>query len=101
MIHQPMGGVSGQTTDIQIHAKEIVNVKNRLNKIISDHTPHTPEKVAKDPDRDLFLTAAEALEYGLIDDIITQKEKSFSDARNRCRCSHRFIRLLLAIVVFS
>jgi ATP-dependent Clp protease protease subunit len=75
MIHQPMGGVGGQTTDVQIHAKEILSIKNRLNKILSEHTGQTMEKIAKDSDRNYFMTADEALSYGLVDEIIKERKE--------------------------
>jgi ATP-dependent Clp protease protease subunit len=73
MIHQPMGGVGGQATDVQIHAKEILSIKNRLNKILADHSGQTVDKIAKVSDRNSFMTADEALKYGLIDEIIVQR----------------------------
>lgn len=73
MIHQPAGGFQGQASDIEIQAKEIVKMKNKLNEIYSRHTGQTPEKVAKDVDRDYFMSAQEALEYGIIDKVIERK----------------------------
>jgi len=74
MIHQPIGGIGGQASDIQIHAKEIIKIKERLNGILSKHTGQSPEKIQKDSDRNFYMTAEEALEYGLIDEIIRGKE---------------------------
>ncbi|MBL8027174.1 MAG: ATP-dependent Clp protease proteolytic subunit, partial [Fibrobacteres bacterium] len=74
MIHQPIGGIGGQASDIQIHAKEIIKIKERLNSILSKHTGQTPEKIQKDSDRNFYMTAEEALEYGLIDEIIRGKD---------------------------
>lgn len=74
MIHQPIGGVGGQASDVQIHAKEIINIKKRLNKILSFHTGQKEDKVAKDSDRNFYMTAEDALKYGLIDEIIRGKE---------------------------
>ena len=73
MIHQPIGGIGGQASDIQIHAKEILKIKDRLNKIISTHTGQPVEKIVKDSDRNFFMSAEEALEYGIIDEIIRNK----------------------------
>ncbi|PIQ77475.1 ATP-dependent Clp endopeptidase, proteolytic subunit ClpP [Candidatus Peregrinibacteria bacterium CG11_big_fil_rev_8_21_14_0_20_46_8] len=70
MIHQPLGGVEGQATDIAIHAEHIVKMKGRLNKIISKHSGTPLKKVENDTERDRFLTAEEALKYGLIDKIV-------------------------------
>ena len=70
MIHQVMGGAQGQASDIKIQAEEILRVKDQLNKILAKHTGHPVEKVEKDSDRDYYMTAEEALKYGLIDKII-------------------------------
>ena len=70
MIHQPLGGTEGQATDIAIHAEHIINMKNTLNELIAKHTVKKLEQVKNDTERDKFLTAKEALEYGLIDKII-------------------------------
>lgn len=71
MIHQPLGGAQGQATDIEIHAKRIIEIKEKLNRILAETTGKSYEQVCKDTDRDHFLTAEEAKEYGLIDDVIT------------------------------
>lgn len=73
MIHQPMGGVSGQASDIEITAKEILKLKDELFQIIADHSGKTLEEVRQDGDRDHWLTAQEALEYGMIDEIVVKK----------------------------
>lgn len=73
MIHQPLGGVEGQATDIAIHAEHIVQMKVRLNKIIAKHTGQSLAQVVKDTDRDRFMTAEEALKYGLIDKILEKR----------------------------
>ena len=73
MIHQPLGGVQGQATDIQIHANEILRIRKKMNEILSRCTGQTEEKVAADTERDNFLTAEEALRYGLIDRIIEKR----------------------------
>ncbi|MCR8658004.1 ATP-dependent Clp endopeptidase proteolytic subunit ClpP [Paenibacillus endoradicis] len=71
MIHQPLGGISGQATDIKIHADWILKTKQKLNQIYVDRTGQTYEKIDRDTDRDNFMSAQEALEYGLIDKVIT------------------------------
>lgn len=73
MIHQPLGGTQGQATDIEIHAKRIIRVKDRLNRILSDLTGQPLERIQKDTDRDFFMDAPEAKEYGIIDDVITAR----------------------------
>jgi len=76
MIHQPSGGAQGQATDIEIQAKEILKIRERLNKILADHTGKSLEKIADDVERDYFMSAEEAKEYGLIDDILTKRPES-------------------------
>lgn len=73
MIHQPSGGTRGQATDIEIEAKEILRIRHQLNQIYADNTGQTIEKIEKDMDRDFFLSAAEAQEYGLIDRVIEER----------------------------
>lgn len=73
MIHQPLGGVQGQATDIDIQAKEILRMRDLLNKILSNHTGQKIERVAKDTDRDFFMSPEEAKEYGIIDQVIHKK----------------------------
>lgn len=73
MIHQPLGGVQGQASDIEITAREIAKVKQELNTIISNHTGRPIEDVARDSDRDFWMSSAEAKEYGMIDDILLKK----------------------------
>ena len=70
MIHQPWGGVQGVATDISIQAREILGLKDRLNKILAKHTGQTPDKVEKDCDRDYFMSAEEAKTYGLVDEVV-------------------------------
>lgn len=70
MIHQPSGGVGGRAEDIRIQAKEILYMKKRLNEILSENTGQTIEKIARDSDRDFFMSATEAKEYGLIDEVV-------------------------------
>ena len=74
LIHQPMGGVSGQASDIDIHAREILKTRDRMNRILAQHTGRSVEQIAKDTDRDYHLTGDEATEYGLIDRVVTQRE---------------------------
>lgn len=74
MIHQPLGGVQGQAADIEIHAREMLKVRERLNKILSDHTSQPLEKIKVDTDRDNFMSASDAVEYGLIDAVLAQRE---------------------------
>jgi len=73
MIHQPLGGFQGQATDIDIHAREILLVRERLNKILANHTGQSLEKIQSDTDRDNFLGAQQAKDYGLIDDILVSR----------------------------
>ena len=73
MIHQPLGGFQGQATDIDIHAREILLVRDRLNRILARHTGQPVEKIAVDTDRDNFMGGAEAAEYGLIDSVLSQR----------------------------
>ena len=73
MIHQPMGGTQGQATDIEIHAKRIIQMKYRLNEILAERTGQTKERIANDTERDNFMTAQAAKEYGLIDEVIEKK----------------------------
>lgn len=74
LIHQPLGGAQGQATDVEIHANELVKVKKRINKIISDHTGQPIEKVEKDTERDFFMTPEQAADYGIIDEVIDSKK---------------------------
>ncbi len=75
MIHQPLGGAQGQATDIEIQAKEILRMKAELNEILAKNCKQTVKKLEKDTDRDNFMSAAEAVEYGIIDEVLVQKEK--------------------------
>ena len=75
MIHQPLGGFQGQATDIDIHAKRILKIKESLNKILSENTNQTLEKIKSDVERDYFMTAEEAMNYGLVDKVIIKNEK--------------------------
>ncbi|HVF34368.1 MAG TPA: ATP-dependent Clp endopeptidase proteolytic subunit ClpP [Candidatus Saccharimonadia bacterium] len=73
MIHQPLGGFSGQATDIDIHAREILAVRERLNHILAKHTGQPVERIAKDTDRDNFMSAADAKNYGLVDGVLERR----------------------------
>lgn len=73
MIHQPLGGTQGQATDIQIHAERIIKMKERLNKMLSDATGQPLEKIKQDTERDNFMSAEEALKYGIIDKIVEKR----------------------------
>lgn len=76
MIHQPLGGVQGQATEIEIHAREILRLREELNGILSHHSGQPIEKIRQDTERDNFMTAEQALQYGLIDRILTRSELS-------------------------
>jgi len=74
MIHQPMGGVQGQATDIEIQSKEIMRMKETVNEILAKHTKQPIERIEKDTDRDFFMSPEQAVEYGIIDKVIVKKE---------------------------
>ena len=74
MIHQPLGGVQGQATDIDIQAKEILKIKETIHRILAQHTGQSIEKIQLDTERDFFMDSKEALEYGIIDKVITHRE---------------------------
>ena len=76
MIHQPIGGFQGQATDIEIHAKEILRVKDALNEILARHTGQPVDKIRTDTDRDFFMSGAEAKEYGIVDEVIQGGKKT-------------------------
>lgn len=73
MIHQPLGGYQGQATDIEIHAREILYIKERMNRLMAEHSGRTYEELQRDTERDNFLSAQSALEYGLIDGILSKR----------------------------
>ncbi len=73
MIHQPLGGFQGQASDFEIHAKEILSIKEKMNRLMAQHTGQKYDKVAKDTDRDNFLSATDAMEYGLIDQVLSSR----------------------------
>ncbi len=73
MLHQPLGGTQGQATDIQIHAKEILRLKDRLHEILVHHTGQPRDRIERDTDRDFFMSAEEAVEYGIVDKVIEKR----------------------------
>lgn len=76
MIHQPWGGVEGQAADIEIHAREIVNIKKKLNNLLAEMTGQTVKKIARDTDRNYFMHAPEAKEYGIVDNILETRQEN-------------------------
>ena len=74
MIHQPLGGARGQATDIEIQAKEILTLKEKLNKILAEKTNQSLKKIASDTERDYFMNAEEAVKYGLVDEVLTERK---------------------------
>ncbi len=74
MIHQPLGGFQGQATDIEIHAKEILKVKSRMNELMAYHTGKSLEEIERDTERDRFLSAEQSVEYGLVDSVFTRRD---------------------------
>lgn len=76
MLHQVLGGVEGQATDIEIHAKEILRIREELNRILAKHTNQPIDRISKDTERDFFLRPDDALEYGLVDAIISKREEA-------------------------
>lgn len=81
MIHQPLGGFQGQASDIEIHAREILLVRDRLNKILARHTKQDLETIARDTDRDNFMSAIEAVSYGLIDQVLEHRVDSLKSEK--------------------
>jgi ATP-dependent Clp protease protease subunit len=79
MIHQPLGGFQGQATDIDIHAKEILRMRSDLNRLLSQHTGNSVKKIEKDTERDNFMSAEEAVKYGLIDKVLVRREDTKED----------------------
>ncbi|MEY3879147.1 MAG: hypothetical protein RIQ58_1015 [Pseudomonadota bacterium] len=75
MIHQPLGGFQGQASDIEIHAKEILFLKEKLNQILANHTGQTLKKIASDTDRDNFLSAEQSVDYGMVDQVISKRSQ--------------------------
>ncbi len=83
MIHQPLGGFQGQATDIEIHAREILKLKDHLNEMLAGHTGQPLDKLADDVERDYFLTAEEAKDYGLVDDVLTSRAEVSENQADR------------------
>jgi ATP-dependent Clp protease protease subunit len=81
MIHQPLGGFQGQATDIDIHTREILRTRDTLNRILSDNTGQSMDKIKHDTDRDYFMSPMDAKEYGIIDEVIEHKKASTDDAK--------------------
>jgi ATP-dependent Clp protease protease subunit len=75
MIHQPLGGFQGQASDFEIHAKEILSIKEKMNRLMAEHTGQPFERISQDTDRDNFMSAYDAKEYGLIDDVLTRRSE--------------------------
>jgi len=73
MIHQPLGGFQGQASDIEIHAREILQIRERLNSVLSHHTGQPMERISQDTDRDFFMSAEESVKYGLVDQVLTKR----------------------------
>ncbi|HEX3035045.1 MAG TPA: ATP-dependent Clp endopeptidase proteolytic subunit ClpP [Thermodesulfobacteriota bacterium] len=76
MLHQVLGGVQGQAADIEIHAKEILRIRQEINEILARHTGQPIERIGRDTERDFFLTSKDALEYGVVDSVITKREEA-------------------------
>jgi len=74
MIHQPLGGARGQATDIKIHAEQIIKIKNKLNRILSERTGQPFEKIERDTERDFFMSAEEAKAYGIVDEVMERRK---------------------------
>ncbi|KZY41956.1 ATP-dependent Clp protease proteolytic subunit [Pseudoalteromonas shioyasakiensis] len=74
MIHQPLGGFQGQASDFEIHAREILSIKDKLNRLMAEHTGQPLDVVSRDTDRDNFMTASEAVEYGLVDSVFSSRD---------------------------
>jgi ATP-dependent Clp protease protease subunit len=81
MIHQPLGGFQGQATDIEIHAREILDARHRLNSILAKHTGQTIDRIKQDTDRDNFMTGEQATAYGLIDAVLTERSEAGAATR--------------------
>lgn len=75
MIHQPLGGFQGQASDFEIHAKEILSIKEKLNRLMAEHTGQPLDVISKDTDRDNFMSASQAVDYGLVDSVLTNRDK--------------------------
>lgn len=82
MIHQPMGGFQGQATEIDIHAREILKIRERLNQIMAEHTGQSLDKISQDTERDYFMSGTEARDYGLIDEVIVRASEKETPSSN-------------------
>jgi len=80
MIHQPLGGTQGQATDIEIHAREILKLREKMNEMLSNHTGRSVEDIARDTERDYFMSSEEAREYGLIDQVVSHRKLRVDDS---------------------
>ena len=98
MIHQPLGGTQGQATEIEIHAREILKTREQLNKILAERTGQPLEKIERDTERDSYLSADEAKEYGLVDQVIAKRPGSLARSTQGC-CSHRSPLALVELVI--
>ena len=83
MIHQPLGGFQGQAADMEIHAKEMLETRDRLNKILAKHTGQSVERIKQDTDRDQFMDGDEAVKYGLIDKVLEKRGEALAASRQR------------------
>ena len=92
MIHQPSGGFQGQASDIDIHAREILKVRERLNAIMAKHTGQTVERIERDMERDNFMEAQAAVEYGLVDTVLAKRADAASKALSLASISARVMR---------
>ena len=81
MIHQPLGGFQGQASDIEIHAREILSIKAKLNRILAEHTGQALEVIERDTDRDNFLSADDAMKYGLVDKVMDRRVQPSEDSK--------------------
>jgi len=81
MIHQPLGGYQGQATDIEIHTKEIIKIRDQLNQILVNHSDQDMQKIKEDTDRDFFLSGEDAVEYGLIDSVLDTRAKTAAEGK--------------------
>jgi ATP-dependent Clp protease protease subunit len=82
MIHQPAGGAQGQASDIEIHAREILTLRERLNHILAKHTGQAIEQIEKDTDRNFFMSAEEAVKYGIVDEVLTRRFQRVKDVKS-------------------
>ena len=83
MLHQPLGGVQGQAADIDIHAREVLRIREELNNILVRHTGQTLKRIEKDTDRDMFMTSKQALDYGVIDEVISSRKKDADEEEQK------------------